>query len=216
LVNETTAVDMDGQTVKARIEVNYRLNPDNIEQAYSKIGRDKDLAAILNIEGTIREGFKSTTSKYKSEEIWQKRNEVKQAAIKVIKDNFPQDYFILENVIISDLDFNREFIAAIELQKTNERLAIAKEKEVEIAKNEADRKIEEARGIAESEALKVLKMAQAEAESLKLKAKELTPLMVQNNLLDRWDGALPQYLIIGGEDTTPNMLLQVPVLAGKD
>lgn len=207
LEGEKTAVDIDGQTVKARIKINYRLNPENTIDAYTKVGRDKNLAEILNIEGIVREGFKSTTSKYESVEIWQKRQEVKEAAIVAISSNFPNQYFILENVIISDLDFNPDFIAAIELQKTNERLAITKEKEVEIARFEADRKIEEARGFAESAALQILEKAKADAKALELKRQQLTPLMVQNNWIDAWNGQLPKFVL--GDGASQGMFLNL-------
>jgi len=215
LTAETTAVDKDGQTIKARIQINYRLSPDNIIDAYSKVGRDKDLAGILNLDGIIREGFKSTTSNYKSKEIWQNRQKVKEESIKNIEANFPSKYFKLENVIISDIDFNPAFIAAIESQKTNEELAIAEEKAVEIAKQSALRKIEIANGDAESqklyaeaEAYQRLVLAQAEAESLKLKRQHLTPEMVQNNWIDAWDGKLPQFLM--SSENQPNMLINTP------
>ena len=226
LENEKTAVDIDGQTIKARIEINYRINPENIEQAYSTIGRQAEMAAILNLDGIIREGFKTITSKYKSKEIWQNRQKIKEESISTITSNFPEDFFKLENVIISDIDFNPEFINAIELQKTNEELAIAAEKAVVIATQEANAKIESARGTAESNklaaeataykikvdatanAFKVREVARAEAEALAMKKKELTSEMLYNNWIDAWDGKLPQYVITTSEGS--NMLMQLP------
>lgn len=213
--DETSAVDIDGQTIKARIEINYRINPDNIERAYSKVGRQRDMPSILNLDGIIREGFKTTTSKYKSKEIWQNRQEVKEKSIETITANFPLDYFVLENVIISDIDFNPEFIAAIELQKTNEELAIAKEKAVEVAKQEANAAIEIARGAAESKklaaealAFQTLAQAKAEAEGLALKKQQITPLTVQNSWVNAWHAGgaqVPMYIAGGGEQFLMSM-----------
>lgn len=213
-----TAVDKDGQTVKARIQVNYRLNPENVIDAYSKVGPYNTMPGILNIEGIIREGFKTASSQYKSKEIWQKRGEVKEKAIEIISHNFPTNYFILENIIISDLDFNPAFIAAIELQKTNEELSIAKQKEVEIAKQEALRVEEEARGqaektklAAEAEAYKLLKAAESEAKALELKREQLTPLMVQQSYIEAWKAGgaqVPKFVMSGNSGT--NFLMQLP------
>jgi len=203
MAGDQSAVDKDGQSVFATININYRLNPDNIIDAYTKIGvdRDRNLERILNIDGIIREGFKQTTSQYGSLEIFQKRQEVKEKAIEIIRANFPKEYFNLENVIVSNLDFNPAFKEAIEAKKTNEERAKAKGAEVEIEKFEADRQIEIARGRAESKKLDAeavayerLTLAQSEAEALRLKRKELTPLLVQNNWISQWDGALPQYI----------------------
>ena len=208
MYDESSAVDKDGQSIYADIEINYRLNPDNVEDAYAKIGKDKDIATILNLEGIIKEGFKSTTSKYNSLEIFQKRGQVKDDAIEKIKENFPSDYFILENVIISNLDFNPAFKEAIEAKKVAEETAKAREKEVDISKFEADKKIEEARGAAESKLI----IAKSEAEALRLKAQEITPLMVQNNWIDAWNGIMPQYMV--GGDTS--MLMQMPALGDAE
>lgn len=213
VIKDEGSVDKDGQYIGARIEVNYRLNPDNVANAYEKIGLDNQLANILNIDGIIREGFKTATSKRTSTEIWQNRELVKQEAIDNIRDNFPQDYFILENVVISNIGFNKGFTDAIELKKTNEELAKAEEQAVEIAKQQANKAIEDARGKAESaklqseaEAYQVQVKAAAEAEALRLKKQELTPLMVQNNWIDAWDGKLPQYML--GSNT--DILMQMP------
>jgi regulator of protease activity HflC (stomatin/prohibitin superfamily) len=164
-----SAVDKDGQGIFATIEINYRLNPENVENAYSKIGIDNNLAEILNIDGTIKEGFKSVTSEYTSLEIFQKRSEVKQKAIEKIRENF-------------------------------------------ISKFEANKKIETARGIAESKKLQAeanayetITLAKAEAEALSLKSKQLTPLMVQNNYIDAWNGQLPQYMLGSNTDILMSM-----------
>lgn len=208
------AVDKDGQSVFATIDINYRLNPDNVLDAYRKIGVDADLAKILNIDGIIKEGFKTVTSKYTSTEIWQDRERIKKEAIDKISEHFPSNYFILENVVVSNLDYNKAFKDAIEAQKTNEKLALAKEAEVNIAKYEADKTIENARGASESkklaadaEAYTTLTKAKAEAEALRMKKSELTPLMVQNNMIDKWDGHYPTTLMM---TPSSNFLMQLP------
>jgi len=211
-----SAVDKDGQSVYAKIEINYRLNGENVEEAFVNVGYDEDLANTLNIQGIIMEGFKTTTSHYTSLEIMSNRDVVKAEAIKIIKENFPEKYFILENVVISNIDLNPSFKAAIEQKKTNEELAKAKTAEVEIAKAQADKNIADARGRAESaklaaeaEAYKIEVRAKAEALALELKAQELTPLMVQQTWIDAWasGGAqVPQYVL--GGDT--EMLMTMP------
>jgi len=203
------AVDKDGQSVFANIQINYKVNPQAIVDLYSEVGRDKSgLAATLNIDGIVREGFKSVTSQYSSLEIFQKRSEIKQKAIEQIKKSFPKNYFFLENVIVSNLDFNPEFKAAIEGRKTAEEEAKRKEQEVKVAEMQAKINEAEAEGKkqvrikeAEAEAQVVLQKAKAEAEGLRLKKAELTPMMVQNNWIDAWNGQLPQ---------NTNMLMQMP------
>lgn len=216
------AVDKDGQNVFATIEVNYRLNadPEQIASAYEKVGIDKQLADTLRIEGIVKEGFKTVTSEYSSLEIFQKRQEVKDKAIEQIQSRFPQQYFTLDNIIISNIDFNPEFKKAIEDKKTAEERAKAKEQEVLVNKFEADKQIETARGVAESaklqaeaEAYQITVKAEAEAKALELKAQELTPLMVQNNWIDAWGNGARVPMYVAGESGN-NFLMQMPVAEG--
>jgi regulator of protease activity HflC (stomatin/prohibitin superfamily) len=215
---DQAAVDKDGQSVFATIDINYRFNPDNIIEAYTKVGNDAQLAKILNVEGIIKEGFKATTSKHTSTEIWQNREKIKQEAIQEISKNFPTKYFSLENVVVTNLDYNTAFKAAIEQQKTNEKLAFAKQAEVDIAKYQANIAIENARGAAESRKLDaeasayvVLTQARAEAEGLSLRKQQITPLTIQSDMISKWSGNFPTYLIQTGAGGS-NYLLNLPAL----
>lgn len=219
------AVDREGQNVYATIQINYKLKPDEqtVMDAYRHVGMDRDLATILNIDGIVREGFKTVTAQYTSLEIFQKRAEVKEKAILKIQENFPKEYFDLENVIISNIEFDKTFSDAIQSKKTNIELAKAKEEEVKIQKFEADKTIEQARGKkesdilnAEAEARKLLLKAESEAKSLELQKNAVTPLMielrkveVQGKFADRWNGALPMYNL--GGNTLP--ILNIPTQA---
>jgi regulator of protease activity HflC (stomatin/prohibitin superfamily) len=219
---EQTAIDRDGQSIKARIQINYRLKPESVENAYRNVGQDKDLEVVLNLDGIVREGMKQVTAKYTSTEIWQNRQQVKDDAIKAIENNFPKDYFVLENVIIPDIDFNPAFMAAIEQQKTNEKLALSKEKEVAIAKFEADRIVAETRGLQDSkkieyeaEAYRILVAAQSEAEALKMKREQITPMMVQMSWIEAWKAGgaqVPKWVM--GDKVGSSYMMQMPAADG--
>lgn len=212
------AVDRDGQAIYATIDINYKLNPTNVAEAYEKVGHDEYLADTLRLEAIVAEGFKTITSEYTSLEIFQKRAEVKEKAIEQIQSKFPQEYFNIENVIISNIDFNPAFKAAIEAKKVAEETAKAKEQEVLVEKFEADKKIEAARGVAESaklqseaEAYQIKIIADAEAYSLRMKSQELTPMMIQNNWIDAWGrgASVPTYVT---GDYGGNFLMQLPTI----
>lgn len=212
-----SAIDRDGQSVFARIEVNYHLNPESVTDAYSKVGRNDEMADILNIDGIIRESFKTVTSGYTSLEIFQKREEVKEKTIERVRMNFPSKYFTFDNAVISNIDYNALFKAAIEGKKTAQETAKMTEAEVQIEQYKADKVIQQARGAAESvklaadaQAYERLAIARSEAESLKLKREQITELMVQNNWIDKWNGALPTYMFGSGN----GILFSIPM--GKE
>ena len=179
------AVDKDGQAVYARIEINYRLNPAAVEKAYKTVGKNHELENVLNIDGIIREGFKSVTSKYESLEIFQKRPEVKAAAIAKMKENFPEEYFTIENVVVSNIDFNAAFKAAIESKKVAEEQAKAEQEKVKIAEAQANFKVATAEGakaeailVAEGQKQQAILKADAEAYQIQAQA-EATALGIR-------------------------------------
>jgi regulator of protease activity HflC (stomatin/prohibitin superfamily) len=209
-----SAIDRDGQSVFARIEVNYHLNPESVTDAYTKVGRNDEMADILNIDGIIRESFKTVTSGYTSLEIFQKREEVKEKTIERVRMNFPTKYFTFDNAVISNIDYNALFKAAIEGKKTAQETAKMTEAEVQIEQYKADKVIQQARGAAESVKLAAdamayerLAIARSEAESLRMKREQITELMVQNNWIDKWDGALPTYMF----GSNNGLLLNLPL-----
>lgn len=218
--DSNSAPDKEGQKVYASIQINYKTNGENVLNAYSKVGADRDLPNVLNIQGIAIESFKTVTAQYDSKTLFEKREELKQKAIEQIKANFPKDYLILENVVISNIGYSPAFQQALEDKKVNEQKALAKQAEAEYQKQEALRQIELAKGEAESQkvktiaaaeadakkvqldadaqAHKTLVIAESEAKALEMKKQQLTPLMVQNNWIDMmkstWKGDYPQWV----------------------
>jgi len=215
-----SAPDKEGQKVYASIQINFKTNGENVVNAYSKVGVDKDLPVVLNIQGIVIEAFKTVTAQYDSKNLYEKREELKEKAIAQIKANFPKDYLTLDNVVISNIGYSIEFQNALESKKVFEQQALSKAQEAEYQKQEALRQIEAAKGEAESNKVRqiatyeadakkieleaqasaksILIKGEAEAQALALKKNELTPLMVQNNYIDMmratWKGTYPQWV----------------------
>lgn len=222
LTGEMTSVDIDGQEVKIRAMINYRINTEGVEQAYKTICQKDNgcLEDILNIEGLAREQIKSTTSQYTSKYMWKNRQEVKEEAIKRISDNFPVDIFILENAFIPDFDFNPEFVAQLEAQKVYEEQEIAEEKaalvelqlaekkinfaygEAEKLKKEADASAYQIEAMAKATAFEIERIGQAEATALKLKKLQLNKDMLTKEWIDAWKAGgsqVPHWITDGGQ-----------------
>ena len=222
LEGEMTSVDIDGQEVKIRAMINYRINTEGVEQAYKTIcNRDNGcLEKILNIEGLAREQIKSTTSQYTSKYMWQNRQEVKEEAIKRISDNFPADIFILENAFIPDFKFNPDFVAQLEAQKVYEEQEIAEQKaalvelqlaekkinfaygEAEKLKKEADASAYQLKAMAEAQGFEIERIGKAEATALKLKKEQLNDDMLTKEWIDAWKAGgsqVPHWITDGGQ-----------------
>lgn len=178
-----SAVDKTGQAVYATINVNYRILPkkDVVTKLYQEVGTNDMIDDRLNINAIITEGFKQATVKYDALAILDKRQEVKELAINNIRNNFPKDYFEIDDIVVTNIDFSTEFKNAIEQKKTAEQNAIKEKNQVEVVRFQQQQEIE---------------VYKAQAEKLRLQKAEVTALLNEQKMIDKWDGKLPQYLII--------------------
>jgi len=192
-----SAVDKTGQAIFATINVNYRVKPAHITiiKLFTNVGLDSVIADRLNIDAIIREGFKQATVKYDALEILDKRQEVKNLAKENIKSNFPGDYFEINDIVITNIDFSESFKNAIEEKKTAEQLALKEQNQLEVVKFQQQQEIEKYK---------------AEAEKLRLQKREVSALLNQRQWIDKWDGKLPTYIMTTSDNT--NMLLQLPTI----
>jgi prohibitin 2 len=183
LLGEQSATDSTGQAVYGEVSINYMLkqNKDLVQHLYENVGRDEELASKLLIEQKIREGFKQATVQYEAIEILQNRQAVKDLAKENIKANFPTDYFEINDITIENIDFSPEFKQAIEDKKVATQEKLKESERLEVVKLQQAQEIEKYK---------------AEAEKLRLQKAEITDQLNTQKMLEKWDGKLPQYLII--------------------
>lgn len=179
----SSATDKDGQAVYGAVSVNYRLKPqkDVVQHLYSQVGSDNVLEDRLNLIPIIKEGFKQATVKWEAIEILQNRQTVKEQAQENIKKNFPTEYFEIVDIVVEDIDFSSDFKKAIEDKKTATQQKLKEQEQVEVVKFQQQQEIEKYK---------------AEAEKLRLQKQEVTALLNEQKMIDKWNGQLPQYLII--------------------
>jgi regulator of protease activity HflC (stomatin/prohibitin superfamily) len=195
MTGDNSAIDKTGQSIYGTIDVNFRIKPsaETVMKLYKEIGTDEVIADRLNIEPIVREGFKQSTVQYEALEIVNKREEVKEKAIALIKAHFPTDYFELQNVVVTNIDFAKGFKDAIEAKKESEQNALKEKNQVDVVKYQ------------QQQSLEVIKV---ETEKLRLQREQLNPYLIQQQWIAKWSGNLPNYML-----TTPqnaNFLLQLP------
>jgi len=102
------------------------------------------------------------------------------------------------------LDFKEEFKKSIENKQIATQKALEQKQLIEVSKAQAQQKIEEQRGIGDAA------LARAEKESLANQriAASLTPLLVQNRLVEKLGDKIQVMLVPQGQ----NFLMQLPGL----
>jgi len=191
------AVDKTGQAVYATININYKVKPthDTVTQLYKQVGTNDVIADRLNIVPIVREGFKQATVKYEALEILEKRQEVKELAKENIRSNFPAQYFEIQDIIITNIDFSEAFKAAIEQKKVAEQNALKEQNQLEVVKFQQEQEIERYK---------------AEAEKLRLQKTQVTALLNQQKWIEKWDGQLPTYILTNSESSSQLLNLPAP------
>jgi regulator of protease activity HflC (stomatin/prohibitin superfamily) len=206
----------DTQSVTVKVITNWRPRGAALGNLFKNYGADY---ANKIIPPAVRESIKAEVAKYKVTELISKRPEIH----KNVQDSIntwlnKYDLEVLE-VAIAEIDFSEKYDAAIESKQVQEQQALQKKYELDRtvteaqmaaaqAKGEADSRIARATGEAESVKLS----AQAEADALKIRgeaqadfnrrvSESLSPLLIQNEYLKRWDGRLPTYTLGSGSNT---------------
>ena len=171
------------------IAVNYNLTKDTANKLYREVGTDYKSVII---EPAIQEAIKSTTASYTAEELITRRSEVSAFATEAIFNKLNDKGISVTSVNILDLSFSDEFDAAIEKKQIVEQQTQQAKYELEKAKVENEKKIENAKAEAE-----VMKQQNAEITD---KTLELKRLEVQQSLIKKWNGQLPTTMT--GSDTS--------------
>ena len=194
MLGEESATDNTGQIVFGSVSVNYKLKREGqvVEGLWANVGTDDVISQILNIEPIIKEGFKQATVQYEAIEILQNRQDVKELAIDNIRNNFPNDYFDIVDIVVENIDFTDEYKAAIEAKKIATQNRLKEEINVETVRFQQAQQLE---------------IYKADAEKLRLQKSEITSLLNEQKLIDSWNGVLPSTLIIS--DGTQGLFLQL-------
>lgn len=172
---QSAAATADLQDVNATLALNYSLEGSRALQVYKEIGVDYKERVVTP---AVQESFKAASAGYTAQELVTKRPEVKAKAFNVIKDRLEKYGIRVVDLNITNFRFSAQFNAAIEaVQVANQNVAKARQ-ELETTKVEAEKTIAE---------------AQAQAEAQRLKQQTLTPELLQQAAIAKWDGKLPTY-----------------------
>lgn len=163
-----------------KIAINYGVDKQKANILYREIG--KDFKTII-IEPAIYETMKSAIANYTAEELVTKRKEVSNLAQETLTEKLKDKGINITSLSMTDLSFSAEFDQAIEKKQVVEQQTQQAKYELEKAKVENEKKIENAKAEAE-----VMKQQNQEISD---KTLELKRLEVQQKLIEKWNGQLP-------------------------
>lgn len=180
----------DGSEFHVSPIVNYSVQREKVPAIFSKYRRE--LGAIEDgfLKTTIYDAFRMTANSYTAEELISNRQEFENKVRSTLDNNLLKEGFVISQMT-SNLGYPETFKKAIEAKNNAVQSALTAENQVKTA--EANAKIQIAR--AEGNAQAMLTQAKAESEANQLKQKTLTPMLIQQQWIEKWNGALPSTML---------------------
>lgn len=201
----------DLQKVHVDMTLNFALIATKAPEMFQKVGADY---SNVIIDPAAQEVLKAETARHVAADILQQRPTVKDRTQDALKAWLSKYGIDLTEISLADVNFDPDYTRAIEQKQVQEQKAEQKRYEIlqaqrdaEIraasAKGEADAAREAARGRADALQIE----AAAQADYNKKIAESLTPVLISNEYLKRWDGKLPVYMF-GDSKVAP--MFQLP------
>ncbi len=194
-----SAATNDLQEVTTTVAVNFRLNPNAVNQIYRELRQDYVSRVI---KPNIEESIKAATSQFKAEELITKRAIVKASFDSILEERLSVFDIDVVAVSLTDFQFSPAFAAAVEAKVTAEQKALEAQNFLEQVKYEAQQQVIQAeaeknatiaRALGEAEAVVI--EADAAAQAIEAITGQMTPEYAQYLWLTQWDGKLP--LVVG-------------------
>jgi regulator of protease activity HflC (stomatin/prohibitin superfamily) len=198
--------DKDGTSLNADVGISYAIDPEKVPLIFQKYRRGVDEITDIYLRNMVRDGITSEASVLPVEAIYGVGKEkLLDAVLSRVKAKVePLGIKVEELYWIGKIRLPEVIEKALNDKIKANQDAMQAQNQVLQRKYEADKKIEDARGAAES----VLVAAKRQAEANDLLTKSLTPELLQYKKLeneikaiDKWGGVLPTFM--GGSTPVP-------------
>jgi regulator of protease activity HflC (stomatin/prohibitin superfamily) len=180
-----TAASLDLQNVSTSVATNWHILPADAEWVYQHIGNESDLVDKI-IRPAISNSVKAVTAHYNAEDLIIHRDQVRDQIQTQITSELQPYRVVVDSVNITDFHFSDEFAQAIERKQIAQQRALQAQYELQQAKVLAQQRVVE---------------AQAQSQAQKLLQLTLTPELIQQQAIAKWDGRLPT--VVGGKGVLP-------------
>lgn len=181
------AASLDLQDVETTVATNWNINNDDASWIYQQIGME-DVLNDRIIQPVVSNAIKAVVAHYNAEDLVEKRDQVRGQIEDLIRKNL-KPYRVnvdVDGVSITNFAFSPDYENAIEQKQVAQQRAQQAEYELQQAKVEAERQVAQAQG---------------QAEAQKLLQQTLTPQLIQQQAIQKWDGHLPN--VVGSSDVMP-------------
>jgi regulator of protease activity HflC (stomatin/prohibitin superfamily) len=178
----------DGSEFHVSPIINYSVQREKVPAIFAKYRRSLDQIEEGFLKTAVFDAFRLATNKYTADELISNRAQFEVEVRKLLEGQLLKEGFVV-NQFTSNLLYPDSFKEAINAKNNAVQAALRAENEVKTAEAQAKIKVATAEGNAQA----MLTSAKAEAEANRMKQQTLTPLLIQLEYVQKWDGKLPVY-----------------------
>jgi regulator of protease activity HflC (stomatin/prohibitin superfamily) len=178
----------DGSEFTVSPIMNYSVQRDKVPQIFAKYRRPLEDIEEGFLKTAVYDAFRLATNKYTADELISNRAVFEVEVRRLLDGQLLKEGFII-NQFTSNLIYPKSFKDAINAKNGAVQKSLMAENQVKTAEAQAKIKIATAEGNAKA----MITIAEAEAAANRLKQSTLTPLLIQQAFINKWDGALSQY-----------------------
>ena len=196
-VDESFVVNSkDGSEFHVSPLLNYSVKRERVPYIFAKYRVELSMIESGFLKTAVYDAFRVVANSYTADALISNRQEFEKKVREVLVSQLEPEGFILSQ-FTSNLIYPQTFKKAIEAKNNAVQTALTAENQVKTAEAEAKIKIARAEGSAKA----MLTQARAEAEANQLKQRTLTPMLIQQQWIEKWNGKLPTTML--GDKSTP-------------
>ena len=178
----------DGSEFHISPIINYSVQREKVPYIFAKYRRTLSDIEDGFLKTNIYDAFRMTANAYTAEELISNRQLFENKVRHTLDSTLIKEGFVI-NQLTSNLVYPETFKHAIEAKNNAVQGALMAENKVKQAEAEAKIKVATAEGNAQA----MLTSAKAEAEANRLKQATITPMLLQLEFINKWNGVLPVY-----------------------
>lgn len=180
----------DGSEFQVSPIMNYSVQREKVPAIFAKYRRSLPEIEEGFLKTAVYDAFRLATNKYTADELISNRAVFEVEVRRLLEGQLLKEGFVI-NQFTSNLVYPETFKKSIEAKNNAVQSALRAENEVKTAEAQAKIKIATANGNAQA----MLTAAKAEAEANSLKQKTITPMLLQLEWINKWNGKLPETML---------------------
>ena len=167
----------DGSEFLVDPTLSFNIVPGNSPEIFRKYRKSLDEVSRTTILNYVKDAFRLQMNKYTTDEIVSNREKFENDVQKTLANVLQAEGFKLEQ-LTSGLKYPQTIVDAVNAKNKAVQEAMRARNELEVTKAQAE---------------KMIVQAEAERKSNELKQQSLTPMLIQQMFIEKWDGRTPLY-----------------------